>query len=105
MFSRLVSAGCVELGGEGRKVGACGFGWKEWAGGFEHSAALRSAEDTRLNWRTVEGELPNERSTPSGCFCCGCWLLTRRAVGVEDEGTRMAVAAEALRCDDWRRGV
>lgn len=102
MFSSWISKGCAEFGGDGRNVFACGFGWNEFprSMGFDWSAARLSPEETRLKWRTVEGELPNVRSTPSGCLGT---LATRRAVGVAPEGTRMAVPVDDMRDDGRRR--
>jgi hypothetical protein len=101
LLSSAMSSGCAELGGDGRKVLAWGFGWNEWAlaGGLDERAARRSPEDTRLKCRTVDGEFPKVRSTPRGCLGA---LLTRRAVEGAAEGLRIAVPAEDCR-EAWRR--
>lgn len=95
-----ISRGCAELGGEGRNVCAVGFGWNEGGGGLDDSAARRSPEDTRLKCRTVDGEFPKSRFIPRGSFGK---LLTRRAVGVEPEDTRLAVAVDDDREDGRQR--
>jgi len=81
-------------------------------GGLDDRAERFSPEERRLKWRTVEGELPKERSMPRGClppfafpfaFPFILMLLTRRAVGVEPDATRNAVPDDTLRDEDWRR--